>query len=299
MAHKSHGPILLVVIILAPALIAGGVAVETKIDGALADARDARAELAARAEHERSQQAQLAALQRAIAKTETEVRQGGDKLRALSNSDENLNAQLQATGQVIGDLRAQLGRLAQNIGKSPDGGIPELLPPIDAGIADENPRGEAAALVERLRPFAQGAGALVLLRGDAAVIRIQADRIFYSGEPWFRPGGRELLIELAGVLAGAGWHGPLQIAVHSDETRGASPSLWSSTAAQAAQVVDVVESSGLRSGVASAAGYGASDPLGSNATAEGRVANRRVEIILRPAFSDNCGSGAVDVRRED
>ena len=60
---------------------------------------------------------------------------------------------------------------------------------------------------------------------------------------------------------------------------------WELSTTRATNVLHVLESKGIPPKRLSATGYGENRPIASNATAEGRAANRRVEIVILPEFA--------------
>ncbi|MCB0220718.1 MAG: OmpA family protein [Chrysiogenetes bacterium] len=60
------------------------------------------------------------------------------------------------------------------------------------------------------------------------------------------------------------------------------PTNWELSAARAVAVVRLLQEFGVKPGRMAAAGYGPYQPLASNKSAEGRSANRRIEILLQP-----------------
>ena len=63
--------------------------------------------------------------------------------------------------------------------------------------------------------------------------------------------------------------------------KGQFPTNWELSKARAAEIVRyLIQKGGMDSAKLSAVGYGASRPVGSNATDEGRKKNRRIEVVL-------------------
>jgi chemotaxis protein MotB len=63
--------------------------------------------------------------------------------------------------------------------------------------------------------------------------------------------------------------------------KGVFPTNWELSKARAAEIVRyLIEKGGMDSAKLSAVGYGASRPVASNGTEEGRKKNRRIEVVL-------------------
>ena len=65
---------------------------------------------------------------------------------------------------------------------------------------------------------------------------------------------------------------------------------WELSTARATNVLHYLESRGVSPKRLSATGYGEHRPIASNATAEGRAKNRRVEIVILPEFIEERSS---------
>jgi len=121
--------------------------------------------------------------------------------------------------------------------------------------------------------------------------RIVDRLLFDSGEVELRAGGCKLLKPVAERLRQAADH-QIRIEGHTDnkppkpKLQSRYPSNWELSSARAANIVRcLIRDGGLPPERVSAIGYGASHPIASNDTAEGRRRNRRVEIVLFPSIS--------------
>jgi chemotaxis protein MotB len=123
-------------------------------------------------------------------------------------------------------------------------------------------------------------------------IRIDLDDLaeqleYDSGEVKVKASGLVVLEKIADFLRTAAAEKAIRVEGHADNMeigpslKSAFPSNWELSRARAAGIVrHLVEKGGLDSAKLSAVGYGATRPLASNATEEGRKRNRRVEIVL-------------------
>ncbi len=118
--------------------------------------------------------------------------------------------------------------------------------------------------------------------------------LFDSGSADLTPAGRSLLHKVAKVIRPLDRY--IRVEGHTDNVPIATrryPSNWDLSTARAVRVVKYMV---LRGGIApqhlAAAGYGASRPRAANDTAENRLKNRRVEIILGTKVESQ--SGAVE-----
>lgn len=116
------------------------------------------------------------------------------------------------------------------------------------------------------------------------IVRLDSMSLFDSGKADLKPGSTKLLVNsLVGIKARPGWL--IVVAGHTDNT--GNPQLNQTLAQKRAEAVrnwmrdtgDVPES------CFAVQGYGASRPVATNDTLEGRALNRRVEISLVPQAS--------------
>lgn len=117
-------------------------------------------------------------------------------------------------------------------------------------------------------------------------IRIDDEILFDSGSASLDTDGRKVLERLAGELGTI----PYQVVVagYSDNVpigeslAGRYPTNWDLAGARSARVVAVLQAAGLPSEQLLSVSFGSNAPLASNATADGRARNRRIELRIRP-----------------
>jgi chemotaxis protein MotB len=121
------------------------------------------------------------------------------------------------------------------------------------------------------------------VRKRGLVIELLTDNVFFdSGEAVLKPGALALLDKLGGVLRGEQEH-PIVVEGHTDSqpiSTAQYPSNWELSGARASAVIRTFASDRVPSGRLSGSLHGAEDPTASNATADGRSRNRRVDVIL-------------------
>jgi len=116
--------------------------------------------------------------------------------------------------------------------------------------------------------------------------------LFGSGETQLREEGKSVLKNLGDVLNRFPERA-LQVAGHTDNVPISGtlsqrfPSNWELSTARATSVIQFLQQEvGLPGNRMIAAGFGEFQPIASNATAEGRAQNRRIEILLVPFESE-------------
>jgi len=121
------------------------------------------------------------------------------------------------------------------------------------------------------------------IRKRGLVVELLTDNVFFdSGQAVLKPGALSLLDRLGDVLRAEQTH-PIVVEGHTDSqpiSTSQYPSNWELSGARASSVIRTFASDGVPSGRLSGSLYGAEDPTASNATAEGRSRNRRVDVIL-------------------
>lgn len=151
-------------------------------------------------------------------------------------------------------------------------------PPTDPSVFASNLRREFAA---------QGLENLIAVRSDRRNVEIALNEslLFPTGRAEMMRSGQQALAQLLDTLAGA----PVNIAVegHSDDRPIATqqfPSNWELSAARAAAVARQLIQSGIPAEKVHIRAYASTQPVADNATAQGRRANRRVNLRLQ--FAD-------------
>ena len=147
----------------------------------------------------------------------------------------------------------------------------------------ETERAELEIKLETL--FVAGNIRMELLKSGLA-LTLEEDIMFSSGSTTIKPAGRQVIADLVKELDQI----PYQIVVigHTDNVpigtamQERYPSNWSLAAARAAAVVNLMANEGIQKGQLIAVSFADTQPVASNQTEEGRSANRRIEIRLRP-----------------
>jgi chemotaxis protein MotB len=159
--------------------------------------------------------------------------------------------------------------------------------PLAVAAAPENASRAVRAALELALAAEFDQGRLQLVDDPRGlVIEIPELAVFDAGRADLSPEARQMMTRLSAVLAGV--PNGLRVEGHTDDTPIASPrfqSNWELSTARATAVVDVfVREGGLAPERLSAAGYSQFKPRATNASAEGRARNRRVDIVvLNPA----------------
>ncbi|MCS2163737.1 OmpA family protein [Scandinavium sp. H11S7] len=116
---------------------------------------------------------------------------------------------------------------------------------------------------------------------EPKIIRLDSISLFDSGKSDLKPGSTKVLVNsLVGIKAKPGWL--IVVSGHTDNT-GTPPLNQTLSLRRAESVRNWMRDTGdVPESCFAVQGYGASRPVATNDTAEGRAANRRVEISLVP-----------------
>jgi len=117
---------------------------------------------------------------------------------------------------------------------------------------------------------------------EGVTLRIDNSLLFASGQAVLTPQGRGVVESLIDVLAS--FDGQISVEGHTDSvpiSTARFPSNWELSSARAIAVVRHLERQGFNISHMRAVGYADTQPMETNATADGRAANRRVELLLR------------------
>ncbi len=165
-----------------------------------------------------------------------------------------------------------------------------IAQPVRSGDFEEQRRATAAsAVLERvadkvMRAMDQLVRAnLVFVRRKTSLIEVEirTDILFPSGSATLSPSAVPIIERLGGVLKP--FDNPIRVEGHTDNRpirTVAFPSNWELSAARAASVVRMFAKGGIDPVRLSVIGKGEFQPAQSNATPEGRNANRRVVIVI-------------------
>jgi type VI secretion system protein ImpK len=178
--------------------------------------------------------------------------------------------------------------LQQRLAGLPPGappGIDRTAPPVPPAPPPPPPPTARPDLVDRVRTFLapEIQQNLVVVSGDAQrlVVRIKGRGMFGSGSASVEAGFLPLLNRIAEALAEE--RGRVVLYGHSDSQPIRTvrfPSNHHLSLARAEAAMRVIAAASADAGRFSAVGRADTEPLGSNATAEGREENRRIELVL-------------------
>lgn len=140
---------------------------------------------------------------------------------------------------------------------------------------------EATVSETAMAGFAQQEGVSLRTDNDWVELSLAGDVIFSGGSATLSRSARQLLAEMAGSLLEHDH--PITVEGYTDNVPSQGerfPSNWALAAARASAVADALVQLGVDQERLSAIGYGENFPLQTNATPDGRAANRRVVVVV-------------------
>ena len=130
------------------------------------------------------------------------------------------------------------------------------------------------------------------------VITFVAEVLFDSGKADLKQDGKNMLKKVASVINQEAAENEIGVEGHTDNVpikHSGWKSNWELSAARATSVLHyLISDCGLAPDKLSATGYGEYRPVKSNNTKEGKQANRRVEIIIKPVRAGKVSYSSAD-----
>ena len=198
----------------------------------------------------------------AIERQEAEAFRAGEELKRVTAEDAKLRAELAEARRQVLEANREADRFARLSA--------------DAQRTAQSAEEQAAAFKVRLHnALGQVADIEQTERGLTVYL---PDILFASGESTLRQDARDVLAQIAGILLVAPEY-KLSIEGHTDNTGRAAFNQRLSER-RAATVANFLVQRHISPALITTRGFGASRPVASNKTAEGRQNNRRVELIL-------------------
>lgn len=168
--------------------------------------------------------------------------------------------------------------------------------PVAPLVATPPPADPEPPSLQALGLDALGSSVDVIVNEKTISLRISSELLFPSGQATLGPAGTTVIKSIAEALR----HNPYEVSVegHSDSITIQNKqfaSNWELSSGRASSVLRELINDGISSDRLRAVGYAHTRPLASNDSADGRAANRRVELILAIA-PGQAAPGGLPVR---
>lgn len=142
-------------------------------------------------------------------------------------------------------------------------------------------------LIRRFQKLTEAGRLSVKIVDGRMVVGLPSDVLFPSGSAQLSAGGRNTIKEVTRVLVDIP-EKKYQVEGHTDNVpirTSQFPSNWELASARGVNVAKMMVDAGMPSSRVSAAAFGEFKPIVSNSNAEGKAANRRIEIVIVPDLS--------------
>lgn len=219
----------------------------TSLEAALATERETVARLGA----------QIAEQEKLLAAREAELDALTAEKAALVTDKTRLKATIEETATALRELQARKAQAEERVAQYRD-------------------------LLARFKTLIDAGRLKVKIADGRMVVELATDVLFASGKADLSEGGKAAVAEVGAVLAGLPDR-KFQVEGHTDNDPIKTPqfpSNWELASARAITVVRALVAAGVAPERVSAAAYGEFRPVAPNQTAEGKSANRRIEITV-------------------
>ncbi len=205
------------------------------------------------------------------------------KYRVLSDSLVSAFKETPRSDKMI-EMTSRQGEILPGSGK-PIGKM-QQQPRGDADTPERKRAAESMKQVARnvldvMQPLVRDGQVRVTQSPRGVTVEINASVLFKSGEAILQPQSTDTLAAVARVLAGV--DNPVQVEGHTDNVpirNPGFPSNWELSSARAGSVVRLFAEQGVPTMRMVAIGYADNRPIDTNATADGRGRNRRVNVLI-------------------
>ncbi len=213
------------------------------------------------------------------------------KLKDAEERNQLLTKRLEALGQNVADLQQRKAmteeekkKLAENLAT-----LRRQMEELKKRQAQAEARAaQFRQLLAKFSAMIKAGKVKVTIRDGRMVVALQEKILFDSGKAKLKPEGEAALATVTAVLKSIP-NRKFQVAGHTDNvpirTR-KYRSNWELSTARALNVVKYMIKQGMPAERLSAAGYSQFSPVASNDTPEGRMQNRRIEIVLQPNLAE-------------
>ena len=248
-----------------------------------AEDREAKARADAEAEAQRRQEAEQARVQAEQAKAEAERMKQEAQQAALEAAKQKEEAD--AARQAALAQQQQAESKAQEAAQAQAAAQAET-----ASARAAAARAEAEKAQLRAQLLAQFNAVLQTRDTARGLIVNMSDVLFDTASFTLKPGAREKLAKISGILLG---HPGLMLQVEGyTDSVGGDEFNQQLSGRRADSVRDFLAEQGVPGSAMSAQGFGKSQPVASNDTPEGRQRNRRVELVVNGDAISNSASAA-------
>ena len=210
-----------------------------------------------------------------------ELQGQADKLKAdLGDAEARYKAALDEKAALVNDKAKLKGNVEE---------MKAALSELEARKAVVEARvAEYQSLLQRFKKLIDAGKLSVKIVDGRMVVALATDVLFSSGSAELSADGSTAIAEVSAVLASIPDR-DFQVEGHTDNVPIKTekyPSNWELASARALTVVRTMIGAGMPATRVSAASYGEFKPVAANDSADGKKANRRIEIVVVPDLSN-------------
>jgi chemotaxis protein MotB len=242
-------------------------------------------------------QSELEASQSELEARNATVRDGEKATQAQQQKQAELQAELDHQKDNVRDLQERLAALHKQLATTVKdrSSLESSVSEMTAALAELEQRKEEAdarlaelrSVLDKFRALIHAGKLKVKVVDGKIVVVLASDVLFGSGSAALSKDGKAEIAEVSKLLASLPKR-KFQVEGHTDNVpigTAQYPSNWELAAGRSITVAKTMIEAGMPAGRVSAASFADAQPAASNDTAEGRAANRRIEIILVPDLS--------------
>jgi chemotaxis protein MotB len=244
-----------------------------------------------------SQSAELEASQSELEARNATLRESEKAAQAQQAKIGELQAEVDHQKENVRELQLRLANLHKRLAEmlKDHSTLEASVTEMTAALAELEQRKEEAdarlaelkSVLEKFRGLISAGKLKVKVVEGKIVVVMASDVLFSSGSAALSKDGKAEISEVSQLLASLPKR-KFQVEGHTDNvpiSTAQYPSNWELAAGRAITVVKTMVEVGMPLSRVSAASFADAEPAASNGTAEGRAANRRIEIILVPDLS--------------
>lgn len=227
---------------------------------------------------------------------EAQLKKASDEKDALTKERDGARAEVKRLGGEVSEVSAAAATLKTELGQA-SADLASTQKNLQATVEEverlrkqreqvEKMAQAFKSLALKLKSMVDSGKLSVIVRNGRMTLNLPDDILFPSGSANLKKEGKEAIASLAGVLKDVGDRNFL-VCGHTDNVpmKGGRTN-WDLSADRAVTVTKLLIDNGVDARRLAAAGYADVDPVGDNATPEGKKKNRRTEIVLMPNIEE-------------
>ncbi len=227
---------------------------------------------------------QIKSLEGQLAESQKESHGRGDQITTLEDEIRKLEEQIAGLSSGKTMTEEELAKMREQLGATET----ELAQLREQRDAAEKRLAAYRDLQKRFKSLVDSGALEIAFRNGQMTLKLPSGVLFASGAAELSKAGKETIASVTEALM-AFKDRRFLVAGHTDNVPIKTKQFrdnWYLSTSRAVSVLEFMISSGFPADKLAAAGYADKDPVGDNATDDGKEQNRRIEIILVPDLSE-------------